>query len=947
MGRHRELDLVRTGTIIVLVTLIWFATMAVAMAATPTQPTLAKPFVWVSDVGVITAQWNASTDADAHPITYTLYRDVKPITAAAIAGGSATLEIVVDDYTGTTYTGAANASEVAQSFVWYYAVRAKANNGGTFEYSAVSKSAAPNMHGWPSDTANSIACERCHSVHGAYGDVYYRDVALCYTCHAGSTSATTGARSTYNVKSDFLEYDDQTAGSKHVMGNDDRRCSACHSPHRTPYYYDINGVYQPTNSFRAMLRIQTSATPSYTYTSRNDDTAENTSSCLLCHGATSANIGYVGASGAYSYTGGDHNESAYAGAAHGTGVILSNDTDTSKPQVQCLACHDNHASTLDKLVAYRKDYGGLTTAADLCYSCHSTSSSESRSSGTAPFSWNDRDVEDEFTSGVSTHPTVSAESGRSLTCMNCHNVHYLQTGTSTAWQVVRYSDPDNTKDSPASTTTFCLGCHDGTAPASLLETDTIVPYTVGFSAATSWPYFPGWDKSATGFAFTSSGHYTTSGQKALCENCHDPHASDFARLTAWTMPSGATGLNAGTRANSTALLSREEYLCYQCHGNGTVGKQATGAKNVATAASSTYAHPISTSGIHTDTETSSNLAYSATTSKRHSECTDCHDPHATRQASGSALHTFGSSAAGAALAGVWGVDPGYGTSSNALNWTVPSAASFASVRLGDDTTDYEAYLCFKCHSSNTTLDTATYTDQALEFNPSNYGEHNVLGQSVGMESSFQVTAVGDSTTSTVTWAIPTVAVFRTDITIGPDSMLTCTDCHTNSTADAKGPHGSSAQWIIDPAYSQNWERAGLDPSRTYGIGYKATSGSAVTDGSQVICAKCHDLNGTGAQYSNTAHSRNAHYITNSDEKFCITCHIQIPHGWKRPRLLGYADDPAQYATTGNGGGAYPLDGIQVTSHSVVGGVAQWNCTDCHTTGGTKHAGGANTPNPWP
>lgn len=380
-----------------------------AHAVTPTQPSFNDPFVWVSDVGEVSAQWDASVDTSGHAINYTLYRDVKPITAISI-GVSPTLQVVIDNYTGTSYTAAAAAQEIAQSYVWYYAVRARATvTTGVFEYSLPSKSAAPNMHGYPADSKNTVTCDRCHNVHGAYGDVDYREVGLCYSCHAGATSALPGLRSSINVKADFFEYADQTAGSQHVMSNDARRCSACHSPHRSPWYYDIAGVYQPTNSFRDMLRIQTgvnaSGKPTYTYTSRNDDTAENITSCMLCHGASSTNIAYVGGASAYGDTAGDHNSAGYATAAHGPAVILGNESDTSQPQIQCLACHDNHASSLDKLIAYRKDSSGLSDAVDLCYSCHSQSSGETRVVGSnAPFSWNGRDVQAQFAKH-SRHPT--------------------------------------------------------------------------------------------------------------------------------------------------------------------------------------------------------------------------------------------------------------------------------------------------------------------------------------------------------------------------------------------------------------------------------------------------------------------------------------------------------------------------------------------------------------
>ena len=45
---------------------------------------------------------------------------------------------------------------------------------------------------------------------------------------------------------------------------------------------------------------------------------------------------------------------------------------------------------------------------------------------------------------------------------------------------------------------------------------------------------------------------------------------------------------------------------------------------------------------------------------------------------------------------------------------------------------------------------------------------------------------------------------------------------------------------------------------------------------------------------------------------CVSCHIAIPHGWKRPRLLVYSNDPAPYV------GAQPA-GAASSVFTVAGG----------------------------
>ncbi|MEN6430936.1 MAG: hypothetical protein ABFC80_08890, partial [Coriobacteriales bacterium] len=133
----------------------------------------------------------------------------------------------------------------------------------------------------------------------------------------------------------------------------------------------------------------------------------------------------------------------------------------------------------------------------------------------------------------------------------------------------------------------------------------------------------------------------------------------------------------------------------------------------------------------------------------------------------------------------------------------------------------------------------------------------------------------------------------------------------------------------------NWTLEAVD-----GVGGTAQ----VLNGNDVICAKCHDLynDGTGiVGWSNYGHEHHATRPVNNFGKFdvgdggatmptqtviaesrtaalaevpgasiattitapslgregagaCRDCHVAIPHGWKRPRLIVYYDDPAPY-----------------------------------------------------
>jgi hypothetical protein len=227
-----------------------------------------------------------------------------------------------------------------------------------------------------------------------------------------------------------------------------------------------------------------------------------------------------------------------------------------------------------------------------------------------------------------------------------------------------------------------------------------------------------------------------------------------------------------------------------------------------------------------------------------------------------------------------------------------AATSFTTVRLTGATTDRESYLCFKCHSSATTLPKTAGSngiapsDLTAEFNPANPSYHDVLGTGRGVLTSYVVGG------STYVWPWTGTMVNGWTTT----SKVTCTDCHTGgSAAQARGPHGSSTKFLLDPAYSGDWEAAKLDFSKTSGMSQN------------IICAKCHQLtdrmdglHGTDGLGANP-HAGNT----------CITCHTRVPHGWKRPRLLGYTTDPAPYRSTG-------LRGVKLRSRPT----GWWQTTDC-------------------
>jgi hypothetical protein len=340
-----------------------------------------------------------------------------------------------------------------------------------------------------------------------------------------------------------------------------------------------------------------------------------------------------------------------------------------------------------------------------------------------------------------------------------------------------------------------------------------------------------------------------------------------------------------------------------------------------------HGHPIMTTGSrHSDTETLSSLI-----TNRHASCDDCHNPHAAR----SGRHVFGTSTAPPALVGAIGVKP--------MKWP-SSFASLASrdyttARIMGNATDVEAWVCFKCHSNAggqlpTTVtngsDIYTPTDVAQEFNPNNFSFHNVTGEttSVNRNASADTYTFKDATgvVRNQIWQFPTANVFTNGMT--RDAPMACTDCHIGGTsAEAVGPHGSSVKWMLDPAYPANWENAAMSENTT---AYPATS--ATPSYVLTICGKCH----AGLTNANSAHA-SSHHTTRG----CTSCHIAIPHGWKRPRMLiSYTvDQGTPYVASGRNASNTLASFSATVSHIGTATISWPEGSDCTACNG-QHTGGS-------
>jgi hypothetical protein len=230
-----------------------------------------------------------------------------------------------------------------------------------------------------------------------------------------------------------------------------------------------------------------------------------------------------------------------------------------------------------------------------------------------------------------------------------------------------------------------------------------------------------------------------------------------------------------------------------------------------------------------------------------------------------------------------------------------------------------------------------------------------------------------------------------------DSVITCEDCHTGLEAnEAAGPHGGESFTMagIDPAFPGDFSYGELTKwivtnpagmklrttlatftiSASTGLisaaGNPALIGTApYTSGNSLICAKCHDLMNmySGNTYgsttkawwsstgltdtvtgkinvavvggSNTAHtSHHQDQVDGSPQ--CVNCHIGLPHGWLRPRLLvNTAKDTAPYLDPDHLGTSRTNNGVTMTNG--------WNGIGMETLSGEdEHIRASNGWVPW-
>ena len=471
-------------------------------------------------------------------------------------------------------------------------------------------------------------------------------------------------------------------------------------------------------------------------------------------------------------------------------------------------------------------------------------------------------------------------------CASCHDPHLenyeflrVTSGTTNAAKVV----------------TTCTSCHNKTGWTGSVHQTKLSTYTD---------------------ASVGSKYGVNTVSSLACINCHIPH-----------------------KGQGTPYLLRqaEENTCFQgaagsatgapCHGTGA----ATGGKNIQSylPPNEAYGHPtINISGVHTDldvlypTETGKGLDWS---DSKHAECVDCHNPHraiaGTHSSPPDASGWYPSSpslttnSVSNALRGVPGVEPSWPSI-----WTQP--VTFTTL----ESASKEYQICFKCHSyyalgiasngvtsypSQSEPTTVNFTDQAWEFNPNNKSAHPV------------VVTLNNQTGSYAPKALSTGEMKSPwDTNVGNQTMY-CSDCHgtdNEASGDPRGPHGSSYKYMLKGP-NKYW------PTKSGGTTLYTIADFQNGTATGLFCLNCHDLSGAEVHNVRFGPARAMRDLS------CVTCHVAVPHGSKRSRLIGYASDPAPYNYNGN---SLKLDGFKKKSpNSYSAGDAYSTNSSCR--GGPCHS----------
>ena len=522
----------------------------------------------------------------------------------------------------------------------------------------------------------------------------------------------------------------------------------------------------------------------------------------------------------------------------------------------------NHQMSTAEYTLYSSDYlTSLSYAAPnqpnprskLCLSCHDGTVAVG-----AVYNYGGSSQTIGMQNDVTTMPSDAA-GNLGVSLKNDHPVGFMYDNSKDAelvsrswpWKTQVKLDPD-----AANGTIECISCHephDNTYGKFLRVDNTNAALCTFCHSKTGWA--SAIHKTSMQSVTPPEGSMTTLGEWA-CRSCHQSH---------------------GGKGVPYLLIAEEENTCFAsgCHGHTTTGVNT---KNIQSEFEKIYSHPtVSVVGKHRDPDDASNL----NSPNRHAECQDCHNSHKAQKG----VHTNGSNNVSGELFGVEGVLPGLTDI-----WQQPT--TYTTLKPSTE----ENQICFKCHSSYafgpvpngvTTIlgpSGTNSTDQAMEFNPANRSAHPVRA------------ALNDQTGNSIPKPLQIPQMSAEWNAVGTQTMY-CSDCHGNdesvSSTVPQGTHGSNSKFMLT-GRGKYW------PTNAFGTLWslddiKSTNNNWQND---LFCVNCHSMT-SGVQFVNNVHNEADHQGASVK---CITCHVAVPHGAKRSRLIGYASDVSPYNY--NGAGVY-------------------------------------------
>jgi len=469
---------------------------------------------------------------------------------------------------------------------------------------------------------------------------------------------------------------------------------------------------------------------------------------------------------------------------------------SNSPSRLCLSCHDGTVAL-----------GSTYSAAQPLPTRHALPGSADLGTDLStdhPFGFDrwvrDNTLRDEL---FATTPRVTADAGVKLKnerieCTTCHEPHVPNIDVQRPTKFLAVSNASGS---------LCAVCHDLDKPSPNL--------------------LSGWKASAHALSSTTEGAVITgysSVAEGACLNCHTSHGSGSERL----------------------LRQAGESGCFACHANNS--SAARWAKTwVGHDDASKFMHPVTAPGHRPDED------LRAASTPRHSECWDCHNPHATRQSGTAASPPLLENA----LAGASGVDRNGSPVAGATN-------------------EYE--VCFKCHAdSGNKPQMAGYGK--FGYTPVRQVDaHNVR---LDFESPFARHNVVSGRSGT---ASPTLRaqMLRFDNLPGRSlgsGYLYCTDCHNNNNAQssggtgANGPHISAYEHLLERRYDMN--RPPATPGAAVTSLTVPSDGGDPLNGPFALCNKCHEVARLLTPAGDTGFKYHATHVVAGGIS-CAACHAS--HG---------------------------------------------------------------------